>query len=220
MRHFLQKPAASKIIIRWSTRLLLYGFTRFGAICLPFCQYWTRSLCSLLQICFLFFSHQLAYAVFTGAACFCQMPGAGFALLCSGSAHEKLHVPSCKGYLVCRISSAIPGGAHTGFSPYRTGHPQRNGSIGECSSSLVLGIFFFRQEGVYLIILSSLVMLICNPDDVPSSGWLRSGICRIFTYIPRLLLPACSVKASNPREMYSPYPSSRPHGICGMPEMM
>ena len=65
----------------------------------------------------------------------------------------------------------------------------------------VLGIFFFRQEGVYLIILSSLVMLIATRRR----SFLRLAVLAFagFYLYTQILLPACSVKASNPREVFS-----------------
>ena len=65
----------------------------------------------------------------------------------------------------------------------------------------VLGIFFFRQEGVYLIILTSLVMLIATRKRF----FLRLAVLAFagFYLYTQVLLPACSVKASNPREIFS-----------------
>lgn len=89
--------------------LLLYGFTRFAEFAFHSANI-GLGLFALVQICF-YSSASAADADFTGASCFCQMPGAGFCYFMFCSAHEKLYVPSCKGYLVRRISSVIPGGA-------------------------------------------------------------------------------------------------------------
>ena len=65
----------------------------------------------------------------------------------------------------------------------------------------VLGIFFFRQEGVYLIVLTSLVMLIATrkPFFLRLAIFVFAG----FLLYTKVLLPACDVRPSNPREMLS-----------------
>lgn len=72
----------------------------------------------------------------------------------------------------------------------------------------LVGIFYFRQEGVYLIILTSLVVLIFTRRRF-FRGWPHL-LLQDFYFIHRLFLPACDVKPSNPREMLSIPSSDRP----------
>lgn len=65
----------------------------------------------------------------------------------------------------------------------------------------VLGIFFFRQEGVYLIILTSLVVLLATRRRLFLR--LAAGTFCLFFIFTKVLLPLCDVKPSNPREMFS-----------------
>lgn len=179
--------------------LLLYGFSRFGATVFHSPTIGI-GLFSLIQICFLFFvigwMIQFLLERHVSARCL------GLVLL------FYVLSPRMRNYMFLLVKDTWFAGFLLLFlvELYRILTIQNWSSAEKWQHRgmfllSILGIFFFRQEGVYLIILSSLVMLIATRRR----SFLRLAVLAFagFYLYTQILLPACSVKASNPREVFS-----------------
>lgn len=179
--------------------LLLYGFTRFGEFAFHSANI-GLGLFALVQICFLFFSiswlMQFLLEHHVSARCL------GLVLL------FYVLAPRMRNYMFLLVKDTWFAGFLLLFlvELYRILTVQNWSSAekwqhrGMFLLSLV-GIFYFRQEGVYLIILTSLVVLIFTRRQffLRLAAFAFAG----FLLYTQVILPACSVKASNPREMLS-----------------
>lgn len=67
----------------------------------------------------------------------------------------------------------------------------------------MLGLFFFRQDGVYLLILSCLAVLLACRENRKLMGGLLAGTAAFSFLYGQVLLPTCQVTPTNPREMFS-----------------
>ncbi len=67
----------------------------------------------------------------------------------------------------------------------------------------VLGVFFFRQDGVYVLLLTFLLTMICCRKNRRLWGGLLGGTFCFFLLYQCVLIPALNIKASNPREAFS-----------------
>ena len=179
--------------------LLLYGFTRFGALVFHSTNV-GLGLFSLLQICFLFFAigwlMQFLLEHHVSARCL------GLVLL------FYVLAPRMRNYMFLLVKDTW----FAGFlllllvELYRILTVRNWSSVEKWQHQgmfllSVLGIFFFRQEGVYLIILTSLVILIFTRRRffLRLAAFAFAG----FLLYTQVILPACDVRPSNPREMLS-----------------
>lgn len=65
------------------------------------------------------------------------------------------------------------------------------------------GIFFFRQDGIYLLTLSCLAVLLTCRNHRKLMGCLLTGAIAFSFLYSQILLPACQVRPTNTREMLS-----------------
>ncbi len=179
--------------------LLLYGFTRFGALVFHSTNV-GLGLFSLLQICFLFFAigwlMQFLLEHHVSARCL------GLVLL------FYVLAPRMRNYMFLLVKDTWFAGFLLLFlvELYRILTVRNWSSVEKWQHQgmfllSVLGIFFFRQEGVYLIILTSLVILIFTRRRffLRLAAFAFAG----FLLYTQVILPACDVRPSNPREMLS-----------------
>ena len=179
--------------------LLLYGFSRFGTVVFHSASIGI-GLFSLAQICFLFFAIgwlvQFLLERHVSSRCL------GLILL------FYVLSPRMRNYMFLLVKDTW----FAGFLLLFLVELYRLFTVQDWSSAekwehrgmfffSVLGIFFFRQEGVYLIVLTSLVMLFATRRRF----FLRLAIFVFagFLLYTKVLLPVCSVKPSNPREVFS-----------------
>ena len=179
--------------------LLLYGFTRFGAIVFHSTSIGI-GLFSLVQICFLFFAIGWLVQFLLERHVSSRCLGLIFLFYVLS--------PRMRNYMFLLVKDTWFAGFLLLFlvELYRILTVQNWSSAEKWEHRgmfffSVLGIFFFRQEGVYLIVLTSLVMLLATRKRF----FLRLAIFVFagFLLYTKVLLPACSVKPSNPREMFS-----------------
>ncbi len=179
--------------------LLLYGFTRFGALVFHSTNI-GMGLFSLLQICFLFFTIGWLVQFLLERHVSSRCLGLIFLFYVLS--------PRIRNYMFLLVKDTWFAGFMLLFlvELYQILTVQNWSSAEKWYHRgmflfSVLGIFFFRQEGVSLIVLTSLVMLLATRKQF----FLRLAIFVFagFLLYTKVLLPACNVRPSNPREMLS-----------------
>ena len=179
--------------------LLLYGFTRFGALVFHSTNI-GLGLFSLLQICFLFFTIGWLMQFLLERHVSSRCLGLIFLFYVLS--------PRIRNYMFLLVKDTWFAGFLLLFlvELYRILTVQNWSSVEKWYHRgmflfSVLGIFFFRQEGVYLIVLTSLVVLIFTRRRffLQLAAFTFAG----FLLYTQVILPACDVRPSNPREMLS-----------------
>ena len=179
--------------------LLMYGFTRFGALAFHSTNIGI-GLFSLLQICFLFFTIGWLVQFLLERHVSDRCLGLIFLFYVLS--------PRIRNYMFLLVKDTWFAGFLLLFlvELYRILTTQNWSSVekwrhrGMFLFSLI-GIFFFRQEGVYLIVLTSLLVLVFTRRRF--FLWLAIFTFTGFLLYTQIVLPACNVKPSNPREMLS-----------------